>query len=254
MVNAGSVEPLLTLLHSDQIEVQEQSVWALGNISGDCDEYRTLILEKNGFGEIVQFAQANLDKVGVVKNCVWCLSNLCRNVKQHPACFACIRPHLPFLQKLFQCNIPEVVGDACWAFGFLAEVGSEYKKEIIAFINPAYLLHLILHEDIHLQSPALRLTGNIVSGDEEDTQLLLNAGLLKVLAAFVQKANEIQKKEVLWIISNITAGTAQQVGLVINIGFIKYLITAANGESTTLQIEAIWGVCNAINGGTVEQV
>lgn len=144
--------------------------------------------------------------------------------------------------------------DACWAFGFLTEVTAEQKKEVIPFVNPKYLMYLIMTDDIHMQSPALRLAGNIASGDAEDTQLLLNAGLLKVLASFLQKATEIQKREVLWILSNITAGTMQQISMVINIGFIKYCITAANNESFILQSESMWVLCNAINGGTVEQV
>ena len=44
VVQAGAIEPLLQLLNSPQLEVQEQSVWALGNIAGDCDEEA---IEKN---------------------------------------------------------------------------------------------------------------------------------------------------------------------------------------------------------------
>ena len=93
-----------------------------------------------------------------------------------------------------------------------------------------------------------------MSGDQDDTQVMLNAGLLRVLAVLLGKAQELQKKEVLWILSNITAGTTQQITQVINMGFIKYLINVANTESLVLQTEAIWALCNAINGGTVEQV
>lgn len=81
-MNAGSIDPILCLLNSTKLEVQEQAVWALGNISGDCDEYRQMILQRNGFSVIVAFANQNMDKVGVIKNCIWCLSNLCRNPKR----------------------------------------------------------------------------------------------------------------------------------------------------------------------------
>lgn len=88
----------------------------------------------------------------------------------------------------------------------------------------------------------------------DDTQLMLDAGLLQVLIAILPKAKEMQKKEIIWIISNITAGTPTQIQSVIDRGFIKYLISVINTESLLLQIEATWAVCNAINGGTVEQV
>lgn len=130
----------------------------------------------------------------------------------------------------------------------------EHKKEVVRFVNPNYLVHLILAEDVHLQNPALRLAGNIVSGDQDDTQLMLNAGLLQVLLSLLGKAGSMQKKEILWILSNVTAGTTQQITAVINMGFIGYCVSVANKEGLMLQTEAMWVLCNAINGGTVEQV
>lgn len=254
MVQAGAISPLLSLLMSTHLEVQEQAVWALGNIAGDCDEYREIILKSNGFSFIVSFAKSNYDKIGVVKNCIWCLSNLCRNQQKLPGLFQYIQPHLKFLQQMLSCNVPEVISDACWAFSFLTEAEPEQKKTVISYINPTYLMRLICVDNIRLQTPALRMAGNIVSGDIDDTQLMLDAGLLQVLIAILPKAKEMQKKEIIWIISNITAGTPTQIQSVIDRGFIKYLISVINTESLLLQIEATWAVCNAINGGTVEQV
>ena len=254
MVRAGSIDPLLRLLQSKQLEIQEQAVLALGNIAGDCDDYRQIILQRNGFSIVVSFAQQNIDKIGVVKNCIWCLSNLCRNSRRDSSQFPYIRPHMEFLQRLFTCNAADIAADACWAFCFLTEASVEHKKEVVRFVNPNYLVHLILAEDVHLQNPALRLAGNIVSGDQDDTQLMLNAGLLQVLLSLLGKAGSMQKKEILWILSNVTAGTTQQITAVINMGFIGYCVSVANKEGLMLQTAAMWVLCNAINGGTVEQV
>ena len=254
MVQSGAISPLLSLLSSTHLEVQEQSVWALGNIAGDCDEYREKILQSNGFSLIIAFAQSNLDKIGVVKNCMWCLSNLCRNQQKLPGLFQYIQPHLRFLQQMLYCNVTEVVSDACWAFSFLLDAEAAQKKVVIPFVNPTYLMRLIFVDNIRLQSPALRVAGNIVTGDSEDTQLMLDAGLLQVLVSILPKAKELQKKDILWIVSNVTAGNPTQIRAVIDRGFIEYLISVMNTESPILQIEAAWAVCNAINGGTVEQV
>ena len=188
MVQSGAISPLLSLLSSTHLEVQEQSVWALGNIAGDCDEYREKILQSNGFSLIIAFAQSNLDKIGVVKNCMWCLSNLCRNQQKLPGLFQYIQPHLKFLQQMLYCNVTEVVSDACWAFSFLLDAEAAQKKVVIPFVNPTYLMRLIFVDNIRLQSPALRVAGNIVTGDSEDTQLMLDAGLLQVLVSILPKA------------------------------------------------------------------
>ena len=254
VVQAGAIEPLLHLLSSPQLEVQEQSVWALGNIAGDCDEYREYILRLDGFGMIVRLAQSNIDKFGIVRNCIWCLSNLCRYQQNKEFMFSYVQPFLPFLQQIMQYNKIEVVTDACWAFSFLTDASPEQKKQVMCYIKPYDILRCILINNTNLQCPALRVAGNIVSGDRDDTQKMLDAGLVRVLLKILPNAKDIQKKEILWIISNIAAGTPQQIQTLIDNGLIKDLILIINTEIDILQVEALWAISNAINGGNEEQV
>lgn len=229
-------------------------MWALGNIAGDCDEYRESILKQNGFSLIAELAAKNLNMVGVVNNCMWCLSNLCRIQSTNPNLFSYIQPHLAFLQRMMYCDVSNIVSDVCWAFSFLTTYFLANKKEIIKYIKPRYLVQLIIVNDLHIQCPALRIAGNIVSGDSEDTQLILDAGLLNALSYLLKNAQEMQKKEILWILSNITGGTPTQIRMVIDFGFIDYFVSVMNTGPPVLQIEAVWAICNAINMGTVEQV
>lgn len=112
----------------------------------------------------------------------------------------------------------------------------------------------ILYTNSHLQCPALRIAGNIVSGDKDDTQRMIDAGLINVLMRIFPYAQDIQKKEILWIISNVAAGTPKQIKVLIDCGLIRDLIHIINTEIDILQIEALWGISNAINGGMEEQV
>jgi hypothetical protein len=61
-------------------------------------------------------------------------------------------------------------------------------------------------------SPALRVVGNIVTGDDEQTQRVLNCNLLKTLKNLLTNlSNNSIVKEACWTLSNITAGNERQI-------------------------------------------
>lgn len=74
------------------------------------------------------------------------------------------------------------------------------------------------------QTPALRSVGNIVTGTDEQTQCVLNAGALQMFHGLLchEKAN-IQK-EAAWTLSNITAGKDTQIQEVIESGLVPVLV------------------------------
>jgi importin subunit alpha-6/7 len=60
--------------------------------------------------------------------------------------------------------------------------------------------------------PALRTVGNIVTGDDMQTQVIINCDALSCLLALLQTSHKKSiKKEACWTISNITAGTKEQI-------------------------------------------
>jgi hypothetical protein len=71
---------------------------------------------------------------------------------------------------------------------------------------------LIEHESKTVISPALRVVGNIVTGDDEQTQRVLNCNLLKTLKNLLTSlSNHSIVKEACWTLSNITAGNERQI-------------------------------------------
>jgi len=144
----------------------------------------------------------------------------------------------------------------CWAFSFLTESSNEQKKEIIPFVDPPLLMALICTKNPRIQCPALRIAGNIISGeDNNDTQKMIDAGLVHILVALMKSATDTRKKEILWIISNITAGSTSQINVVISYGFIPHLVgIVSRKDNPILFNDALFALCNAINGGNAEQV
>ncbi|MEQ2212102.1 hypothetical protein XENOCAPTIV_025184, partial [Xenoophorus captivus] len=90
----------------------------------------------------------------------------------------------------------------------------------------------------------LRSVGNIVTGTDEQTQCVLNAGALAMFPGLLRHHKPGVQKEAAWTVSNISAGKSSQIQEVINAGLGDY----------KTQNEAVWAVTNYTSGGTVDQV
>ncbi|PNX73541.1 importin subunit alpha-1-like protein [Trifolium pratense] len=149
----------------------------------------------------------------MLRNATWTLSNFCKGRPQ-PA-FELLRPALPVLQRLILSGDPEVLADACWALSYLSD-GTNYKiQEIIEAGLCNRLVQLLQDPSASVLIPALRTVGNIVTGDDTQTQLMINLGVLHCLLRLLTHNHEKSiKKEACWTISNITAGTKEQIQMI----------------------------------------
>lgn len=73
-------------------------------------------------------------------------------------------------------------------------------------------------------TPALRTVGNIVTGDDAQTDSIILAGGLTYLCNLLSHPRKNIVKEAAWAISNITAGNAEQIQHVINAGILPSLV------------------------------
>lgn len=69
------------------------------------------------------------------------------------------------------------------------------------------LIILLKHENVAIAIPCLRTIGNIVTGDDGETQLAIDANLIPTLSEILSHHKKTIRKEACWVLSNITAGT-----------------------------------------------
>jgi importin subunit alpha-1 len=106
-----------------------------------------------------------------------------------------------------------------------------------------------MHASTSVQTPALRSVGNIVTGDDVQTQIIINCGALPALLSLLSSGKDGIRKEACWTISNVTAGNSTQIQSVIDANIIPPLIhLLSNGDFKTRK-EACWAISNATSGG-----
>ena len=114
---------------------------------------------------------------------------------------------LHLIQVLVQNDKEDIITDICWALSYLSDGAKERVNDLL---NPALLvkiIQLLTHEQVAIAIPCLRTIGNIVTGDDDQTQMAIEAGLIPALNTILAHNKKTVRKESCWVLSNITAGT-----------------------------------------------
>eukprot|EP01043_Picozoa_sp_COSAG02_P007741 COSAG02_NODE_237_length_27732_cov_9.584374_4_plen_601_part_00 len=254
VINNGAVPIFVQLLSSPDDNVRGQAAWALGNISGDSPQTRDLVLQSQALVPLLgQLTESS--PVSILRSATWTLSNLCRGKPQPP--FHMVSPALPCLARLISVvgQDEEVLTDACWA---LSHLSGGTNDKIQAVIDAGVVRQLVelahRHPSPKLQTPVLRTVGNIVTGDDRQTQIAINCGALPCLLHLLDNHNKSIRKQACWTISNITAGNKDQIQKVIDCGLVPPLVQLLATADFDIKKEAAWAISNATTGGTAEQV
>jgi importin subunit alpha-1 len=252
VVDAGTVPLFIRMLRSPSLDVREQAVWALGNISGDSPPLRDLCLHNNVMESLLDVFRTS-DKMSILRNATWCLSNLCRG-KPQPQ-LAAIEPALPVLANLLHSTDNEIITDALWALSYISDGPNERIEKVIESGVCRRLTELLGNSNSLLVTPALRTIGNIVTGDDRQTQVVIQCGALPKLLQLLYHPRRNIRKETCWTISNITAGSREQIQQVIDSQLIPKIVeTIQSAGEYDVRKEAAWAISNATSGGSPQQI
>nr|GME14208.1 importin subunit alpha [Ipomoea batatas] len=252
VIDHGAVPIFVKLLSSPSDDVREQAAWALGNVAGDSPKCRDLVLNHGALMPLL--AQFNEHaKLSMLRNATWTLSNFCRG-KPQPQ-FEQMKAALPTLAQLVHSNDEEVLTDACWALSYLSDGPTEKIQAVIEAGVCHRLVELLLHHSPSVLIPALRTVGNIVTGNDVQTQIIIDHLALPCLRNLLtQNYKKSIKKEACWTISNITAGNKDQIQAVFDAGIVEPLVYLLQNAEFDIKKEAAWAFSNATSGGSPAQI
>ncbi|KRX01871.1 Armadillo-type fold [Pseudocohnilembus persalinus] len=254
IIDKGAIPIFIKLLKSDQSEVAEQAIWAIGNISGDCAVYRDMILRSGGLQPLIAIIQ-NATTKAAIKHGTWALSNLCRG-RPLPK-FQLVKDALPILaQVLMRTTEAEILGDAAWALSYLSD-GDESRIDMViqTGIIPT-LISLLRSPILSILIPVLRIIGNIVTGSEQQTNQVLNEpNALPELFQILNHNQKTARREACWALSNITAGTKDQIHQIIKEErYIEKLFSLLETDNDDIKRESAWVLSNATSQAYPEDV
>jgi len=260
LVEHKVIEPLIRLLLCEE-RVADQAIWALGNIAGDSPEFRNLVLDCNILDSLLTLAdklflnyQTNLHRI---RNIAWTCTNLCRN-RYPPTEMRYIEYILPLINKLMHIPDNQVVADALWGLSYVTDCPVDRVNRVIELNMHVILINMLASCESNTKElvlPALRSLGNIASGSDEQTQVIVDCNFAAALSLVVQKKFDVNNlnKELCWVISNLLAGSPAQIKKVIDCNLLPWVINQCNFADFRVRKEAVWALTNLINSGNASQ-
>lgn len=253
IIDKGGIPCFINLLTANRVEVAEQAIWALGNIAGDSPNFRDLILVHGGLRPLIDILSTTEDPQ-MIKNGTWAISNLCRG-RPLPD-IKLVEQAIPILcQVLKRETDPDVLTDAAWAVSYLSRGAQKIQAIIETQVIPSLVKHLE-NSYLVLVIPCLRILGNIITGSELQTNLVLSIPefLPRVFQLFGNQKKAV-RREACWVTSNVTAGNSEQIALVMDkLEYVQLLLKVATTDIPEVQREAIWALSNATKNSSPVQV
>ncbi|EGG23005.1 hypothetical protein DFA_05135 [Cavenderia fasciculata] len=252
VVNLNIIPTLASLLSSPHPRIVDQSIWGLGNIAGDSVALRNLVLEQDVLPALLGIFEKHSRNTNILRNACWALSNLFRGKPLSDSHYAELA--LPTIARLLYLQDQDALCDVLWCISYVSDTTNERMQKVLDCNVVGVLIGILTKAERPLVSPALRTLGNFLTGDDIQTQTVLNHGALAVLAKLLANPKAEIRKEVCWCISNITSGNRAQIQQVIDSGILPTVVEHLLTDTAAVKKEAIWAISNACCGSSAEQI
>ncbi|KAM3588498.1 hypothetical protein VKS41_000942 [Umbelopsis sp. WA50703] len=236
---------LISYLNESNVALQDQSGWAIGNMAVEGDEIRNMLRRNGVLSPLINLLDATDSHL--VQTACFALSNLARgpDAKLEEFFDAGIVPKLT--SHLIN-NTPDTVTEICWVLSYLTAGTDQFIGKVVEQgVVPLLVQNLApLQTQGPLALPLIRTFGNIASGPDEYTDVLLSQDMfLPGLIVLCNSDCRPVKKESLWVLSNITASRRPQVlEKVIQAGAIPVLTEIASHTNFDIRKEAAFSLTN----------
>ena len=285
VVEAGAVPSLILLLSASPIaECREQAIWCLGNIAGDSEGLRALVLKSGALLPILENVVQSEANMSLLRNSIWAISNLCRfpaalsRPGVHDTWLKSIAPAAAVLaQVLLNCDDDEALESCIYALGYIGDKDDARIRCVVETGVTERLVQILVNNgvprfggggggergavspprDVYRDRPvaavvqgAVTLCGQICSSaDPLFTQGLLDAGVLAAASSLVALRDKpLVRKDILWLLSNVASGTYNQVTALLQEKQLlaDVFVCLRRGEDFAIRREALYVILNIL--------
>jgi len=242
----------LEFLKSENLDIYEPALWALGNIIGDGPLLREFVIRMGVVQPLVSFTQRNVPSP-ILYNVALVIGNLCRSYCYPTISTETVLQILPALEVLISHEDLDILKCALWAIAFLADNGKELIQTVLESGVLPKLISFMGHKEIKIQSPALRVVGNILKGTDEQCQMVLNQDPFSHFPPEGFCSNNNILEEEFRFLCSVTSCNHVWVQAIIDVGLISKIIEMLNGGGLLEHVGAT-AICNLTKHCTEDQM
>ncbi|KAL0426389.1 UNVERIFIED_CONTAM: Importin subunit alpha-9 [Sesamum latifolium] len=197
------------------LPVAEQCAWALGNVAGEGEELRNVLLSQGALQPLARMMLPN--KGSTVRTAAWALSNLIKGPDPKAATdLIRIDGVVDAILRHLKRGDEELATEVAWVVVYLTAL-SNFATSMLAKSDLLQIIvdRLASSNSLQLLIPLLRGLGNLVAGDSYITNNVLVAGreitvnVIQALIKCLKSEHRVLKKESAWVLSNIAAGSVE---------------------------------------------
>lgn len=182
IVSKGGLNIIIKLFDSDIIEIQENSISLAGNLMIQNPEIISQFISLKGFQKLTNIL-SNSQNSSIITQTLITISN-CIKFGSFDINYNIVKPLIKPLARtfLFIKNNDKFISEATWLLGSLSEKYYQIKEEILqSGIIPIIISLINKNSSKYVILSSLRIIGNIITGNANQTQEILNLGILNIL-------------------------------------------------------------------------
>ena len=203
VVDTGVCSKIVSLMKSPNEDVREQSLWCLGNIVADNNDFLNHVLNIPDSINNLLLNIIYASSIRLRQNALWALNNFCYKINNLD--MKTIKSIIPVIARVILTNDIESIR---YALSILLNITHKNNDCIEIVLNTGIVDRLIyLTNDCSTSyyKTVIKIIGNFVAGTEKQTQVIVNNGIIDILEKVLDSKDNDLITTGSWNISNLTA-------------------------------------------------
>ncbi|XP_028775194.1 importin subunit alpha-9 isoform X2 [Neltuma alba] len=234
--------PALPLLiahlgEKSSLPVAEQCAWALGNVAGEGEELRNVLLAQ---GALLPLARMMLPNKGSAGPDPKAATELIR-----------VEGVLDALIRHLKKADDELATEVAWVIVYLSALSNVATSMLVkSDVLQLLVKRLSASSSLQLLIPVLRSLGNLIAGDSNTIYAVIVPGreitdnVIEVLVKCLKSEHRVLKKEAAWVLSNIAAGSVEHKQLIYSSEAMPLLLRLLSAAPFDIRKEAAYVLGN----------